>query len=688
MFRVKFAALALFCWSALWAISCGSNLLSGWLSMQQDTFPANQGSDSFKSSRIKAAPRFYTSAQLCPAVSMEKLAPEFHSTQEEDETLLQYFNGICNGTYIEMGALDGVRSSNTFVFNKVFDWRGVLVELSPTTYKKLIKNRPNEIATVNAAVCAKERTVHWYQSKVGPLCGIWEFTTQSYRTRWWKDATFEDTVPVKCSPLQDILDKHAPYTSFFDVFSLDVEGAEYEALQSLDFEKVAFGMIVVENDNNNPRKDLAVRGLLKANGYFMLQRLGNNDIMVNNDFGEIYKDLISPVSMGDAILNRNNTASKASTLSTGGIKDSTPARHVNETLQQIAGRQCTPTCNCTNQTFYRIPLNYTLEDIFALDHVSHSMKKTTKAVCVWNGKSINKHLPHWLQIVYRCWSWWALHNATHQAVLEIPLESQSYWNEALLRSPLAEGLWIDMKEALSIVVIQQDNVTNSTQDKELRAMPIVKDTPWFPTVETAHVLRDYVVGKNFPERPLSGCKNSSAHFQYKNPLENVSIPISTQISHARIGILDRQGTRNLLNHEDIVSALQKLTSTPVLYKTFEGASYLEQIDFYSSVDILVTPHGAQMSGVPFMPSCGGVLELLPQYYHIHAFFGPLSVSSGLESSYLYLSDGDPAGEMRNAFESHEFRKKVRAVSLCPQVSSIVNSVLALLDKWESCCAET
>ena len=255
--------------------------------------------------RQKDVVRFSTSARSCPVVPMEKLAPELHSKQEEDKTLLQWFNGLCNGTYIEMGALDGLRSSNTYVFNQVFHWRGVLIELSPPNYNKLVKNRPNEIATVHAAVCANKGTVHWYKSGATTTSGIWEFTAESYRKQWWKNATFNDTIPIECSPLRDVLEKHAPTHSFFDIFSLDVEGDELEVLQSLDFEKVGFGMIVVENDGHDARKDKAVTTLLEAKGYRYLQRLGNNDIMVNKEFDSIYKNLMFH-DKGASVLNESS----------------------------------------------------------------------------------------------------------------------------------------------------------------------------------------------------------------------------------------------------------------------------------------------------------------------------------------------------------------------------------------------
>jgi hypothetical protein len=103
--------------------------------------------------------------------------------------------------------------------------------------------------------------------------------------------------------------------------------------------------------------------------------------------------------------------------------------------------------------------------------------------------------------------------------------------------------------------------------------------PWFSSVKTARTLRKLVVKKTFPGRRLSGC------VQHDEP---------------RIGVLDRLETRHLLNHRDIVKGMQSLVSTPVRYTLFETATFSDQIDFFSSVDILVSPHGAQLSGAAFL----------------------------------------------------------------------------------------
>jgi hypothetical protein len=44
---------------------------------------------------------------------------------------------LCNGSYLELGAHDGSKYSNTYVFHKALHWNGILIELTPSKYQKL-----------------------------------------------------------------------------------------------------------------------------------------------------------------------------------------------------------------------------------------------------------------------------------------------------------------------------------------------------------------------------------------------------------------------------------------------------------------------------------------------------------------------------------------------------------------------
>eukprot|EP00529_Nitzschia_sp_RCC80_P032540 CAMPEP_0113471512 /NCGR_PEP_ID=MMETSP0014_2-20120614/17014_1 /TAXON_ID=2857 /ORGANISM="Nitzschia sp." /LENGTH=229 /DNA_ID=CAMNT_0000364145 /DNA_START=401 /DNA_END=1090 /DNA_ORIENTATION=+ /assembly_acc=CAM_ASM_000159 len=218
----------------------------------------------------------------------------FKSQSQEDKELMRLFGNkkLCNGTYIEMGALDGVRYSNSFVFNKVFGWKGVMIEASPTNYERLIQNRQNEIGTVHAGVCSSEQIVHWVTAEKEAVGGFEEFAAQSFKDRWWTQENIANSTEVLCQPLTKILEETVETSHFhFDFFSLDVEGAEYEALLSNDFSRYSFGFIFVEADERNMLKNIKGRAHLESNGYTFLRNHNRSDWFYNNHIGEIYRDI-------------------------------------------------------------------------------------------------------------------------------------------------------------------------------------------------------------------------------------------------------------------------------------------------------------------------------------------------------------------------------------------------------------
>ena len=188
--------------------------------------------------------------------------------------------------------MDGIRFSNTYVFNKVLGWNGVLVELGPKNFANLQKNRPNEIANVHAGVCGKKTKLHYVEPKEKAVGGIWEFASESFRKQWWPGVKLEDTPTIDCEPLKDLLETHATNTTYFDFFSLDIEGAELDALLSLDYSKVGFGVIFVEADEHNKRKNNALRTFLEQQGYIFLWQKDRSDWFINKDFHSIYADFI------------------------------------------------------------------------------------------------------------------------------------------------------------------------------------------------------------------------------------------------------------------------------------------------------------------------------------------------------------------------------------------------------------
>jgi len=232
-----------------------------------------------------------TTATPCPKPIPEDDKLEFLSQSEEDKRLQQFFfgGGLCGGTYIEMGALDGRKFSNSFVFNQGYNWKGVLIEANPVTYKRLVQNRPNELALIHAAVCDSAKTVHWVEDPDRPqIGGILEFADPGFKEKWWTDEFIRNKQPIQCVPFGELLDQYSPVT-YFDFFSLDVEGAEFLALKTLDFDRYAFGVVFVESCSDK-RRDLMVRSLLEGQGYKFHAHYGRSDWYYHPYFGRIYQN--------------------------------------------------------------------------------------------------------------------------------------------------------------------------------------------------------------------------------------------------------------------------------------------------------------------------------------------------------------------------------------------------------------
>ncbi|KAL3798645.1 hypothetical protein ACHAW5_008400 [Stephanodiscus triporus] len=78
----------------------------------------------------------------------------------------------------------------------------------------------------------------------------------------------------------------------FEFMSLDVEGAEMSVLESIDFTRVSFGIILIETDGHNLLKNSALEKFLEKKGYSFMFEYERSYWFVNDNFYEDYKDLI------------------------------------------------------------------------------------------------------------------------------------------------------------------------------------------------------------------------------------------------------------------------------------------------------------------------------------------------------------------------------------------------------------
>ena len=200
----------------------------------------------------------------------------YYGQDEEDRYAHEtFFSGLQSGTYLELGAFDGIHLSNTLFFAER-GWRGVLIEPSTQLFQSLAVNRPDDIR-LHAAICADNTQVHFVEGR--ETGGIYEFMAPKFVAQWHPNVKVDELPTVLCMPLSTVLASSGLHHINF--FSLDVENAELEVLKTVDFSLVRFDVIVVEADASSPVKDKAVKQLLADNQYHYHGHIIRNDWFVH-----------------------------------------------------------------------------------------------------------------------------------------------------------------------------------------------------------------------------------------------------------------------------------------------------------------------------------------------------------------------------------------------------------------------
>ena len=200
-----------------------------------------------------------------PLSSLQKCTPKsnvpYRSQSNEDKAIIEQLYGgrpKCGGTIVEIGALDGVRYSNSWYFEHALQWKALLIEANPTNFKALETNRPNAI-NIHSAMCMGESIDFIGGGAVG---GMVNTMSEKHGKKWVNP--MEKSVSVPCQTFKPLFSKHG--IIHVDIFILDVEGGEFEVLKTMDW-SVTVGVWVVELDSTNPQKNHDVRKELRKHGY-------------------------------------------------------------------------------------------------------------------------------------------------------------------------------------------------------------------------------------------------------------------------------------------------------------------------------------------------------------------------------------------------------------------------------------
>lgn len=182
------------------------------------------------------------------------------SQLRQDIFVLSELGFIRDGYFVEFGATDGVKFSNTHLLEYLFDWKGILVEPLASKYNDLIINRRCHIENMLVWTDSGKK-IDFLETPVSDLSTIYDFHDKDLHSnaRQGGNLTTVDSIS-----LLDLLDKYSA-PRLIDYLSIDTEGSEYEILKAFDFDKYKFRVITCEHNYTDMRDSIYT--LLTSKGY-------------------------------------------------------------------------------------------------------------------------------------------------------------------------------------------------------------------------------------------------------------------------------------------------------------------------------------------------------------------------------------------------------------------------------------
>ncbi len=178
------------------------------------------------------------------------------------------------GTYVDIGANDGVKYSNTNILYKV-GWRGINIEPTKNVYDRLIKNRPDD-TNLNIAIYDGSN-VDFYTYEMDELNTIKEITEidKEINKKNGIEYNHKETYKVNTMKINDLFKKYN--ISKLELLSIDTEGLDEYIIKDIDFNKFNIKLILMESSREKINSNIEY---LYTKGYELLSITINNLIFI------------------------------------------------------------------------------------------------------------------------------------------------------------------------------------------------------------------------------------------------------------------------------------------------------------------------------------------------------------------------------------------------------------------------
>ena len=208
------------------------------------------------------------------AIKVTWPAEAYKSAGDEDQFVIDYYDKKTGGYLIDIAAACPVSGSLSFKLLDTYDWFGILVEPSIVHSENILKcyGDVDGVEFYSGAIHRTMKTVTLSEYN-GQGVGCSNIFDQHPHSGISGDRRYE----VPAIAINELLEKYNSPTNI-DFMNLDIEGAEPEVLEDLDFAKYNIGLLCIENG-------IIYKDFLEIKGYKICDASGYN-LMHGNLFFE------------------------------------------------------------------------------------------------------------------------------------------------------------------------------------------------------------------------------------------------------------------------------------------------------------------------------------------------------------------------------------------------------------------
>ena len=183
-----------------------------------------------------------------------------------------YVHNHRGGVFVDVGAFDGVKFSNSYFFEKALGWTGICIEPQPDQYQKMKDKR--DCILLNTAAFNKDTTIQLRQTGSRPtLSGI-----VGYHNVDMKKVSKIQIIDIPTVQLKDLFQEYNITT--VDYLSIDTEGSELEVLKGIDWDRVHINIIDVEHNDEKEKLNKIIQLLLQKG--FVIDQYMKQDVFFKN----------------------------------------------------------------------------------------------------------------------------------------------------------------------------------------------------------------------------------------------------------------------------------------------------------------------------------------------------------------------------------------------------------------------